>query len=394
LAGFADDTARRRLRQISRSFLTTFGATAKLIRMPGHPPDTELQKTLDVVADRVERHRGKRIGEQNTKSTLIVPVLRALGWDVEDLDEVRMEYRSKSADGPVDYALLLHREAILFVEAKGLDEDLNDRRWASQIITYAMVAGVEWVVLTNGDEYRLYNAHAPVPFEGKLFRSVRVSANVGEVADALRLLTKDQLRSKSLAALWRAQSIDNRVRDAVERLFGPEPNPWLVRRLAKELDGLTQSDVKAALSRARLALDFPPVEPEAPTVTDPPPGGADSRGAGRGHVPTTYDASVKDLLDAGLIRQGARLRKRYLGHDLSATVEPDGRVRFGTEVFNSLSIAAGAARVSVKGPPDDGRRYYQTNGWTFWECDRADGGTQTMEELRRRYLQSRSGTQR
>ena len=66
---------------------------------------------------------------------------------------------------------MLQREAVLFIEAKALDENLDDRRWAGQIIGYAMQAGVEWVVLTNGDEYRIYNAHAPVAFEGKLFRS-------------------------------------------------------------------------------------------------------------------------------------------------------------------------------------------------------------------------------
>jgi len=124
-----------------------------------------LRQTLGEVADRVARYRGSSIGEQNTKVSLIMPVLRGLGWDVEDLDEVRLEYRRKPADKPVDYALMLQREPALFLEAKGLGENLEDRRWASQVISYAAVAGVEWVVLTNGDDYRVYNAHAPVPVE-------------------------------------------------------------------------------------------------------------------------------------------------------------------------------------------------------------------------------------
>src|ERR671931_162567 len=40
------------------------------------------------------------IGEQDTKAALIEPVLRALGWDVEDLEEVQREYRLKSARQP------------------------------------------------------------------------------------------------------------------------------------------------------------------------------------------------------------------------------------------------------------------------------------------------------
>ena len=314
-----------------------------------------------------------------------MPVLRALGWDVEDLDEIQLEYRLKPADRPVDYALMLQREAILFIEAKGLDEDLGDRRWAGQIIGYAMEAGVEWVVLTNGDEYRIYNAHALVPFEGKLFRAVRVSDDVTEAADALRLLTKEELRRKSLAALWRGQSIDNAVRRAVEALFQPEPSSWLVRGLANAIDGLTQGDVKAALSRARITLDFPPAEAGAMAAPDVPAAEASASAAEGRRESVRYDVTLKDLLDAGLIRPGAQLRKRYLGRDLSATVEPDGRVRFGDEVYKSLSIAAGAARVAVKGLPADGRRYYQTNGWTFWEANE-----EPLEALRKRYLEHRA----
>ena len=73
---------------------------------------------------------------------------------------------------------MLQREPVLFIEAKGLDEALNDRRWASQIVSYAMVAGVEWVILTNGDGYRIYNSHASVALDDKLFRSVQISRDV------------------------------------------------------------------------------------------------------------------------------------------------------------------------------------------------------------------------
>jgi len=356
----------------------------------------ELDPTLIDVADRIERYRDSRIGEQNTKATLIVPVLRALGWNVEDMDEVHLEYRFKRPDKPVDYALMLQRKPVLFIEAKGLDEDLNDRRWASQIVSYAAVAGVEWVVLTNGDGYRIYNAHAPVALDDKLFRSIQISGDVAEAADALRLLTKDELRSKSLEALWRAQSVDNRVQQAVEALFDPEPAPWLVRRLAGSIEGLMASDIRAALSRARITLDFPPADtgvtpPTEPTVEKPARKTADTRkAAGTRKAAARYDVTLKQLLDAGLIESGTPLRQRYLGRDVNATVEPDGRVRVGGDVYNSLSIAAGAARVGVKGPPPDGRRYYQTNGWTFWQYIDASGKQRPIEALRTRYIRDRS----
>jgi hypothetical protein len=136
-----------------------------------------LTSVLPRLRKRIEKiqTRNENIGEQNTKAALIDPLLAALGWDVEDIDEVSREYRRKSQDNPVDYALFMLRSPRLFVEAKGLEKDLSDRKWISQVLGYATVVGVEWCVLTNGDEYRLYNAHAPVDVEQKLFRVIRIS---------------------------------------------------------------------------------------------------------------------------------------------------------------------------------------------------------------------------
>jgi predicted type IV restriction endonuclease len=49
-----------------------------------------------------------------------VPVLRALGWNVEDLDEVHLEYKFKSPDKPVDYALMSSASPSCSSRLKGL----------------------------------------------------------------------------------------------------------------------------------------------------------------------------------------------------------------------------------------------------------------------------------
>ena len=85
----------------------------------------DLESTLLTVRDRIARHQRENIGEQDTKAALIVPVLRALGWDVEDLEDVKLEYRRRPADNPVDYALFLLRSPRLFIEAKSLGTPLT-----------------------------------------------------------------------------------------------------------------------------------------------------------------------------------------------------------------------------------------------------------------------------
>ena len=90
-----------------------------------------LTNVLPKLRKRIQKiqNRNENIGEQNTKAALIDPLLAALGWDVEDIDEVSREYRRKSQDNPVDYALFMLRSPRLFVEAKGLEKDLRDRKW-------------------------------------------------------------------------------------------------------------------------------------------------------------------------------------------------------------------------------------------------------------------------
>src|SRR6266498_6032407 len=189
----------------------------------------DLDQALVTVRDRIARHQRENIGEQDTKAALIVPVLRALGWDVEDLEDVKLEYRRRPVDNPVDYALFLLRSPRLFIEAKSLGAHLDDHKWASQILAYATVAGVEWVALTDGNEWRIYNSHAAVPVEEKLFRVVRVAEPETHAGQTLRLLAKAQMADHLIDVLWKTDFVDRQIRDALMGLFGAEPDPSLVR---------------------------------------------------------------------------------------------------------------------------------------------------------------------
>lgn len=54
--------------------------------------------------------------EEQVKVSIISPILRALDWDYTDPKVCRMEYSVKG--GAVDYALLHHDRAQIFIEAK------------------------------------------------------------------------------------------------------------------------------------------------------------------------------------------------------------------------------------------------------------------------------------
>ena len=223
----------------------------------------DLEVTLATVHERIAKYQRPGIGEQDTKAALIVPVLRALGWDVEDLEEVKLEYRRRPNDNPVDYALFVTRTARLFVEAKALGANLNDPKWANQMLGYAMAAGVEWVALTDGNEYRIYNSHATVPVEQKLFRQVRLTDPGSRPAETLLLLSKAQLADHLIDELWKAHFIDRQILAVLERLFGPDPDRSLVRLIRSQVPALMPGEIRAGLSRLRATFDFPRVPSRA-----------------------------------------------------------------------------------------------------------------------------------
>src|SRR5215211_6803014 len=221
-----------------------------------------LTSVLPKLRKRIEKIqiRNENIGEQNTKAALIDPLLAALGWDVEDIDEVSREYRRKTQDNPVDYALFMLRSPRLFVEAKGLHKDLSDRKWISQILGYATVVGVEWCVLTNGDEYRLYNAHAPVDVEQKLFRVVRISESNEETytRETLELLSKEKMGDNLLNVLWKSHFIDRHVSRTLGELLQND-DASLIRQIRKRTPELTPAEIRESLKRADMRIDFPVV---------------------------------------------------------------------------------------------------------------------------------------
>ncbi len=362
-----------------------------------------LDEVLAQVRERIARYRTQAIGEQNTKAALIEPVLRALGWDIEDIDEIQQEYRQKPRDNPVDYALALLRTPRLFVEAKALGGNLEDRRWAHQIMSYATVTGVEWVVLTDGDEYRIYNSHAAVPIEEKLFRSARVSQAGRHTTQTLELLSKKHMKADMIDALWEAHFVDYRIRTAIDGLFSPEPDPKLIALIRERAPRLTADQVEAGLTRIRVRFEFPEesnvppavvpvqapgVEPEATTSlsaaenTAPPEKQDPERQLAQAQGGTPWrNATVRDLITSGLIKPPFDLEKTYRKQHFTAQVVENGTVVWRGRTFDSLSTAASHARASIIG------RVPETNGWGFWQFRDTDGRLKNVDVLRQRYFE-------
>jgi len=309
-------------------------------------------------ASRVQDYRDRRVKltESDTIRVLILPVLEALGWDLQDVEEVRSEYRHASADNPVDYALFLHGTPTLFVEAKALGVSLDDRKPLLQTLNYANAAGVDWCVLTNGAEWRIYKVHAPVAAEEKLFLTVRPGDSAIEVepmAATLSLLSKGRMRARAIDALWSEWRVDREVERVLDSIT---ENNAFIRLIAKGTDGITQGEVRSSLKRAGLRSFYPEVgtfmsridrqsdplklavssadlDPEASQPSPPVP---PLSGSGRARLMKTGE-----MVDRGLLPVGTLLTIKDRP-DSAAKVVDGKRVEFQGEVmsFNAWGCVA------------------------------------------------------
>ena len=83
-----------------------------------------------------------------------------------------------------------------------------------------------------------------------------------------------------------------------------------------------------------------------------------------------------------------------MGSEMCIRDRHDGTVAFDNKAYDSLSTAAGMARKSIIGVTE-GRKYPQTNGWTFWQFyDERTGKWEEIDFIRQQYIKSGAQPQR
>ena len=110
--------------------------------------------------------------EYQTRYALIDPILSSLGWNISDVNQVEVEYRTDW--GPVDYALLESPDGkpAIAVEAKALWKNLEATAIQRQILSYAEGIKKGYLVLTDGATWRIYDLGKRGKFQNKMVEEV------------------------------------------------------------------------------------------------------------------------------------------------------------------------------------------------------------------------------
>lgn len=285
-----------------------------------------IPKALEAVAKLKAR---SAMNEANTKAHVIEPLLLALGWDPLDIDSVVREVRVY--DGTfLDYALKLSGTPRIYVEAKGLGERLDDKKFIAQTINYANNEGVLWCVLTNGVRWSVYKTNEPVAMDRKLLLEIDLAEegdSMSEKAKLLSLISREAVEAGELDNFGDRVFTDARVRAALESLALDSPETF-VRAIGSRLEGPSVQPEAIRRSLGRV-LDF---KLPAPAGAMSPPSKRPKTVVGPPMPPKRQEYELDHHLDgkSALIRElfeeldkfastlgpdvSRRIRKQYVGY--------------------------------------------------------------------------------
>lgn len=117
----------------------------------------DLRETIKMLTEKLKKYRS--LYEQNemaTRGQIIEPILRCLGWDIENPEEIQPNISVE--EGIPDYSLLKEGKIILFIEAKKLSIDIEQKSVINQLAKYCFSEGMKYGVLTNGTIWLLFRA--------------------------------------------------------------------------------------------------------------------------------------------------------------------------------------------------------------------------------------------
>ena len=171
--------------------------------------------------EKYNREKAKRYNEEATKNDFILPLFKILGWNTEDSNEVSKE--ENISGKRVDYGFRIDGIPKFFLEAKGLDEDLEGSRmvkgrqvtYAEQAINYAYYKGCNWAILTNFKGIIVYDAWAKANSQSSFRFAIWVDSLLSNF-ESVYLLSKEAFGQ---GLLDKKYSTKSRKRPITEQLL-------------------------------------------------------------------------------------------------------------------------------------------------------------------------------
>ena len=167
------------------------------------------------IAAQMKRYQGvlatiqkKDISEDDTVTVINDILADVCGYD--KFQEITRQYAIRGTF--VDLAVKVDETVRFLIEVKAIGFDLKDIH-VKQAIDYAANEGIEWVILTNGAVWRVYNVHFGQPIEKILVCEVdliALSPKSDEILECFGNLSREGFSKGKMADLLRQKQVTNK----------------------------------------------------------------------------------------------------------------------------------------------------------------------------------------
>jgi len=198
---------------------------------------------LKLINDFKKDRRLFSFDEAATKQAVILRILKALGWNPFNIDEVYPEYSVGSKR--VDYALRYDGRNKVFIEVKKVNKDLEKHQ--EQLLNYSFQEGVKLAILTNGISWWFYLPLREGSWEQRKFYTIEIYDQESEdiVKKFEEFLSKDNVISgkaiENAENLYKSKQKQHLIKETLPKAWKKiitEPDELLVELLAETTEKL------------------------------------------------------------------------------------------------------------------------------------------------------------
>ncbi|MEZ6242376.1 MAG: type I restriction endonuclease [Phycisphaerales bacterium] len=191
---------------------------------------------ISALADRLDLVRSDTLTEEATKTALVLPFIRELGYDIFNPSEVVPEFTADvgiKKGEKVDYAVFQNGAPIILFECKPCGAKLDS--YSSQLYRYFSVTKARIAILTDGIEYRFFSdLSEPNKLDAAPFFVLSLDKLNKDAAERLSQFSKDKFDLEVVLADAECMRIKNAVRAHFVREM-TEPSDEFVRHFAEPL---------------------------------------------------------------------------------------------------------------------------------------------------------------
>jgi hypothetical protein len=208
---------------------------------------SNIEESLRAIAERVKSHSSTMATEEAVKTAVVLPFLRALGYDVFDPSEVVPEFTADAVGKKgekVDYAIKVENDIRILIECKPISVAL-DKKHLDQLYRYFSVTNAKFAILTNGRTFNFYtDLEAPNKLDTRPFFVFDVTDfNTGIISE-LRKFEKASFDVSAILATAERLKYTSGVKQVIAKLIEDPSEEFVKLASAGVYEGRMTSQVR------------------------------------------------------------------------------------------------------------------------------------------------------